>query len=295
MPPETLEGKLNRLKERREAEKKDEAARRTTAQAAKAAVAGDASPGESNASVDTDLIQHTQAVLGEYLTETLYPSYSRGSVRTFLETVAPYVMTIEPVVSEGDIACSIALKVDPATARLILSSLGASDLADELISSAKAAPKASARKKTSGRRTSAASSRAARGKNTVSLIDLAEGVIPGAGAWGSLADILRDAYEGSDDGVQPHPYLLAMGMKPEHSPLACAAMDYGIRSGELSGWEDAEDSLTGILACVPTREHVTNAASLYGIADVKPCIRNLNQVVKRYSATWGQDTEDDYY
>ncbi len=226
------------------------------------------------------LLERTQSLLGGYLAEKLFPSYDRGVIGAFLRSVAPYVMTIEPEKGGEAIRWYVYLDVDEDTARLILSALGADGLADELIPKENAGAVGESTK------------RRAKRKDYVSLVDLAESVIPGAGVWNSLVDIIETKCEVSEEGlVAPHPYLLAMGMKPEHRPLAVAAMDYGIMSGELSGWEDAEDSLAGILACIPTLAHLTAAAASYGIADVKPCIKDLNRVVELYSTRWGRDTD----
>src|SRR3989338_6845388 len=239
MAPETLEGKLNRLKKQKEAEDKERKERKG-AGALQPAAAGQPDAG-GNAAADAGLFRQSQERLGEYLAEKLFPSYDRGAIGTFLRAVAPFVMTIEPEVSKGDICYSVAMKVDEGTARLVLSALGAGDLAGELIPQAREASRPpspeKARRGASGKRKTPAR---AKEQRKVSLIGLAESIVPGSGAWSSLAEIIEDGYEVSDEGtVVPHPYLLAMGMKPEHRPLAVAAMDYGIRYGSLSGWEDA--------------------------------------------------------
>ncbi len=291
MTPDTLDGKLSQIRARKETEEKEKPPSRTAA--SKAAAAGS---DRSTAGQPASFYEEARDTLGSYLTEDLFPKYDKGAIGTFIRTVAPYVMTLEPEDdSPGGIDCTIATKIDVGTAEIILSALGVDDPGDALAAVGKPALKkaparASSRKASRGKKAAPTRKPRAQKPATISLTDLAESIIPGSGGWGAIADILSEAYDGDEETtVAPHPYLLAMGMKPEHRPLAVAAMAYGIRKGTLTGWEGEgkEDVLAGLLACVPTLDDFRGAASIYGIEDVKPAIRDLNRVVRLYAKRWG--------
>ncbi len=88
--------------------------------------------------------------------------------------------------------------------------------------------------------------------------------------------------------ISVHPYILAMALKPEYRPVVFMAISEGLKQGTInpqtvSGNFSQRDQ--AYEAIIPS-EFIFSQAAHYHVRDIKPIIRNINEVMKAYATNW---------
>ncbi len=243
--------------------------------AAQAAEQPDQPEEKADESLPSGLVERAQHLLGDYLVKELFAEEAAGGLERFLRTLGPFVLTVKPfqparttysssysTPQKAQLSCSVISGIDRKTWNDLLLTfegefLETTDLA-------------------------ASSQSGSQGSTTGSRVDLANSgtkYIPQYHAVKALLCKERD--------LRVHPYLLAMGMAPEHRALVAVAIGIGIEKGDLKGWGNASSrsAKARMLSCVPDLTHLAEAAGEYGVTDLTPVIEDLNGVVAKYAST----------
>lgn len=215
------------------------------------------SPGEESPSfAQEDLFRDAHKLLGDYLAERILAGAQGTFVEDFLRTAAPVVYYVEPT-PNSKLEVGLLKRFDCAAfgevSREVLSeSLARTDSSQE----------GSSRAGDIGR-------------------DLPATWIAAAGAIHALRyfNMLE-------------PYVLVMGMTPEHRALAAMAISAGMADGTLQAWDTNTIPIgQAMLRAVPTRSHFDEAARRYGVpaAQQKAVMEDLHRVAAAYLTTWREE------
>lgn len=240
----------------------------------KAAQAGE-QPGQieekTEESLPSGLLERAQSLLGDYLVKELFVDEAKNGLEAFLRTLGPFVLAVLPYKPytgtysspPTKLSCTLISGMDRKTWNDILLTfegefLETTDLA-------------------AGGQAGSSSAGAASGPSA-GRVDLANSGMKYIPQYHSAKALLC-----KEKDMRISPYLLAMGMAPEHRALVAVAIGIGIEKGDLKGWDDGRSAKVRILSCVPDLTHLAEAAGQYGITDLTPVIADLNNVVAKYA------------
>ena len=202
--------------------------------------------------VTSDLFVHAQEILGEFLVSKYY---SNKRMETFLMTLAPYALTIQPQ-SKGGHYTTLS-NIDKET---WLNCIGT--LSDGYL------------KKTD----------LVEVPETLDLNSKGSLYIP---EFAAVKEILCNP-----KNIIINPYVLVMGMEPKYRPLVAVTVKKALDKSDLripnapSYQTNLREKRNLLLSCVPPLSCLAETAKEYKVTKLKEIIKNFNQVIEEYENSW---------
>lgn len=224
----------------------------------KEGIPGPSPEDESPSFAQEDLFRDAHKLLGDYLAERFLMGAQGTFVEDYLRTAAPLVFYVEPT-PDSKLEVGLLKRFDCAAfgkvSRKVLSeSLVGTDSPQE------------------------GSSRAG---------DVGRDLYPAT--WIAAADAIHALhYFGTME-----PYVLVMGMAPEHRAFAAMAISAGMADGTLQSWNVGTIPIgQAMLHAVPTRSHFDQAARCYNVAlpQQKAAMEDLHRVATLYLREWKEES-----
>ena len=212
-------------------------------------------------------------MLGDYLVKDLFADEAKGGLERFLRTLGPFVLSVQPYKPYSSSYSSLSTQQAAKVTCIVVAGMDRKTWNDilltyegEFLETTDLAAGGQAGGTT--------------GSPAAGRVDLANGGTKYIPQYHAVKAVLSSR----ERELRVNPYLLAMGMAPEHRALVAVAIGIGIEKGDLKGWDDGRSAKARLLSCVPDLTHIAEAAGQYGITDLKPVIADLNEMVAKYAS-----------